>query len=55
MAPFLPFSAEKTAAMLKIDPALKWQTATEELPAGHALGEPAILFKKLDPAEVFAQ
>ncbi len=55
MAPFLPFSAEKAAAMLRIDPALPWQSATEELPPAHTLGEPAILFKKLDPAEVFTQ
>lgn len=55
MAPFLPFSAAKAAGMLRIDPALTWDTATHEFPAGHALGEPAILFKKLDPAELFTQ
>ncbi len=41
--------------MLKIDAALPWNEATAELPEGHALGEPAILFKKLDAAELFEQ
>ncbi len=56
MAPFLPFSAEKTAGMLNLDAAagaLPWDLATQELPAGHTLNEPVILFKKLDPAELF--
>ncbi len=53
MAPFMPFSAAKCAAMLKIDPVLKWDQATVELPAGHELGEPVILFQKLDPKQVF--
>lgn len=53
MAPFLPFSAAKCAAMLRLeqDP-LPWHEATLELPAGHALGEPRILFRKLDPSEL---
>lgn len=54
MAPFLPFSAQKCLGMLKLDEsALQWSRATEQLPAGHALGEPAILFKKLDAVELF--
>lgn len=53
MAPFLPFSAERCAAMLGIPAGLPWQKATEELPAGHAIGEPEILFKKLDTVELF--
>ncbi len=70
VAPFLPFSAAKTAAMLGLDlkgasgtnpcgralaEALPWSGATRELPAGHPLGEPAILFKKLDAAELFGE
>mgnify|MGYP001038263966 FL=1 len=53
MAPYLPFSAEKVAGMLRLDAAelLVWDRATHELPAGHALGEPAILFKKLEATE----
>lgn len=54
MAPFLPFSAEKCLQMLKLDAsALAWEQVMRELPAGHSLGEPAILFKKLDPLELF--
>jgi methionyl-tRNA synthetase len=53
MAPFLPFSARKCLRMLRLDEgALMWDTATDELPAGHALGEPEHLVKKLDPAEL---
>ncbi|HUU83143.1 MAG TPA: class I tRNA ligase family protein, partial [Phycisphaerae bacterium] len=54
MAPFLPFSAEKCLTMLNLESeALQWDKASEELPAGKALGEPQLLFKKLDPVEVF--
>ena len=56
MQPFLPFSAEKSAAMLQIKPAhaFEWGRAVEELPAGHALGPATILFRKLrdDPRNV---
>ncbi len=87
MAPFLPFSAAKCAAMLNLEgsPAgavgepgrssgepgrpsgepgrprpglheiLPWHQATQELPAGHPLGEPVILFKKLDAAQLFGE
>jgi methionyl-tRNA synthetase len=54
MAPFLPFSAKKCADMLKLaDKSLLWQEATKELEAGQPIGEPEILFKKLDAAELF--
>jgi methionyl-tRNA synthetase len=52
MTPFLPTSGAKCAEMLKLN-ALTWDDATKELPTGHPLAEPAILFKKLDPAELF--
>ncbi len=69
MAPFLPFTAAKCANMLRLaadgdsGPArsedvfrqLPWDRATEELPAGHALGEAEMLFKKLDPVELFGE
>jgi len=69
MAPFLPFSAAQCVDMLKLDPSgrpgrsrlaalhevLPWSGATQELPAGHQLGEPTILFKKLDAAELFGE
>ncbi|HSW47212.1 MAG TPA: methionine--tRNA ligase [Phycisphaerae bacterium] len=67
MAPFLPHSAARCVDMLKLDPSgrpglsyladmhavLPWSGATRELPADHPLGEPVILFKKLDAAELF--
>ena len=53
IAPFLPFTAAKAAKMLGIeDRYTAWASATEELPAGSTLGEPEILIKKLEPAEV---
>jgi methionyl-tRNA synthetase len=53
-APFLPATAVKCAAMLSLDDNWQsWESATSELPAGHPLGEPEILVKKLDPKEVF--
>jgi methionyl-tRNA synthetase len=56
MAPYLPFSAEKCAEMLRLPGrSLAWDGATTELPPGHVLGEPVILFKKLDAAELFSE
>ena len=54
--PFLPFSARKIAKMLNLDEAaaFTWSRATEQLPSGHALGTPEVLFKKLEAKEVFA-
>jgi methionyl-tRNA synthetase len=49
MEPFLPFAASKTAAMLSCGPEeMGWQSAAEPLPEGRKLGEPVILFEKLD-------
>ena len=54
IAPFLPFTAEKCASMLRLDESYRaWSTATDELPGGHALSEPEILVKKLDAKELF--
>jgi methionyl-tRNA synthetase len=54
MAPFLPHSAAACAGMLGLEePTLPWSDATAELPGGHVLGEPAILFRKLDASELF--
>ena len=56
MSPFLPFSATKCAEMLQLDDkSLSWQEATQELPAGKAISQPEILFKKLDAAELFGE
>jgi len=55
MAPFLPFSAAKCSAMLGLtDELLPWFEATRELPAGRELGQPQILFEKLDAEELFS-
>jgi methionyl-tRNA synthetase len=51
MAPFLPFSAAKCQTMLGLEE-LPWQCATTEIAAGHRLGEPVILFAKLDAADL---
>lgn len=49
MAPFLPFSARRCARMLNLgEGPLPWDEALRELPAGHRLGEPQVLFKKLE-------
>ncbi|UCD27561.1 MAG: methionine--tRNA ligase [Planctomycetota bacterium] len=54
MNPFLPFSAARCKEMLKLEgDILPWDEVTRELPAGQKLGEPVILFKKLDPGELF--
>lgn len=50
MEPFLPHSAARCAKMLAVE-GLPWSDALSELPAGHPLGEPSVLFRKLDPAE----
>ena len=48
-APFLPFAADKAAAMLRLEtPDLAWDRALEEVPAASELDKPQILFAKLD-------
>ena len=56
LAPFLPESAAKLAAMLNFEPG-NWPSAAraDQLPAGHQLREPALLFAKIDDAVVQAQ
>jgi methionyl-tRNA synthetase len=52
MEPFLPFSAARTAAMLSAGPEeVRWQAAAAPLPEGRKLGEPVILFEKLELPE----
>jgi methionyl-tRNA synthetase len=49
MEPFLPFAAAKAAQMLAATPQeMRWQAASQPLPEGRSLGEPVILFHKLD-------
>ena len=54
--PFLPFSSEKLRGLLHIEEA-QWDRlgATDLLPAGHKLGEPALLFEKIEDSVVEAQ
>ena len=54
--PFLPFSSEKLRQMLHIDEA-QWDRlgATDLLPEEHVLGEPALLFEKIEDSVVEAQ
>ncbi len=52
VGPFLPFSARRILRQLSCDESsLAWASVGEELPAGHALGKPEILFRKLELAE----
>jgi len=57
MAPFMPFSAARCLRMLNLDASATpaWDQATAELPAGHRLGEPEILFPRLDPVALFGE
>ncbi|MDR3187662.1 MAG: methionine--tRNA ligase [Prevotellaceae bacterium] len=51
MEPFMPFSAKKLRAILNADSsALSWDAlgSATLLPAGHQLGEPALLFDKIE-------
>ncbi|MBA9078172.1 methionine--tRNA ligase [Rufibacter quisquiliarum] len=54
--PFLPQTAGKLAAMLHYTPG-KWDEAgsTDLLPAGHTIGEAALLFEKIEDAVIEAQ
>ena len=52
MAPFLPIAAEKVAGMLSAGPEeMVWDAAADPLPEGRALGEPTILFEKIEEPE----
>ena len=54
--PFLPFSSAKLRTMLGMN-AVEWDRlgSTDLLEAGHELGEPALLFEKIEDATVEAQ
>ncbi|MCD8309886.1 MAG: methionine--tRNA ligase, partial [Prevotellaceae bacterium] len=54
--PFLPFSSKRLRGMLQIEE-LSWESLgrTDLLPAGHRLGEPALLFEKIADETVQAQ
>lgn len=54
--PFLPFSSEKLCKMLNLSD-LKWDMLSRDdlLPAGHKLGEPVLLFEKIEDDAIAAQ
>ena len=54
--PFLPFSSQRLREMLAVGEA-QWDRlgALDFLPAGHRLGQPALLFEKIEDAAVEAQ
>ncbi|MFB9863709.1 methionine--tRNA ligase [Rufibacter immobilis] len=54
--PFLPETSQKLANMLNYTPG-KWDEAgsTDLLPAGHTIGEAALLFEKIEDAVIEAQ
>ena len=54
--PFLPFSSEKLRKMLNME-TFEWNQLgnTDLLKAGHQLGEPALLFKKIEDSAIEAQ
>ena len=52
MVPFLPFAAEKAAGMLAASPdEMAWAATADPLPEGRELGQPVILFEKLEMPE----
>ncbi|MCR4919577.1 MAG: methionine--tRNA ligase [Prevotella sp.] len=54
--PFLPFSSRRLRAMLNIE-SFDWEQLgqTDLLPAGHQLGEPELLFEKIDDETIQRQ
>lgn len=54
--PFLPFSSEKLCKMLNLSD-LKWDMlgCDDLLPVGHKLGEPVLLFEKIEDDAIAAQ
>lgn len=54
--PFLPFSSENLCKMLNLSD-LKWDMLGRDdlLPAGHKLGEPVLLFEKIEDDAIAAQ
>ncbi|MDR2814840.1 MAG: methionine--tRNA ligase [Prevotellaceae bacterium] len=58
MEPFMPFTSQKLRGILNIDSAtLQWEPLGSDtlLPVGHQLGEPALLFDKIEDDAITAQ
>jgi methionyl-tRNA synthetase len=55
LSPYLPFTSEKIWQMLGIEQQIHkspWAAAAESLPAGHKIGKPEPLFKKIQAADI---
>ena len=55
MRPILPFTSDRILDMMRLDRSIAtWQAAgtADLVPGGHVLGEPVILFRKIEDAEV---
>lgn len=53
MAPFLPFTSQKLIKMLNIEDRIHWDEAVEmELPSGHRINKPTILFTKIEDSVI---
>ncbi|MDR2130367.1 MAG: methionine--tRNA ligase [Odoribacteraceae bacterium] len=55
MEPFMPFSSERLRGFMNIAPIAWAAMGGDVLPVGHLLGEPGLLFEKIDDAAIQAQ
>ncbi|MDR0712240.1 MAG: methionine--tRNA ligase [Prevotellaceae bacterium] len=58
MEPFIPFTSQKLRSILNADSnTLRWDALGSDtlLPVGHRLGEPALLFEKIEDSDVEVQ
>jgi methionyl-tRNA synthetase len=55
--PFMPHTAQKLRGMLKLDKAVCWDSLKDgiSVKSKHILGEPALLFEKIEDEEIAAQ
>jgi methionyl-tRNA synthetase len=56
--PFLPFTAQKLGTILKLENVLDWNSISETsdlVPAGHQIGEAALLFSKIEDEQIQKQ
>ena len=54
MAPFIPFTAEKLWQLLNLEGSIhkqNWNQNNQELPAGHKINTPKLLFRKIEENE----
>ena len=51
LEPFIPHTTTRIREFLNLAPNLKWSDAMAEIPAGHAISEPSVLFPKRESVE----